>query len=82
MSDLIQFPKKQNDTPKARSPMQALSYVLDAFDTEATRADKIVIVWGHESDEGNEYRFVTGGSDSDMSTIGMLEIAKAMVMEE
>ena len=81
MSDLIQFPTKVVSKPKAKTPEETLQYVLDHFQDGSTRATKLLIAWAYEDGETVEYRFITGGHDSELSTLGIIEMTKAMVLE-
>lgn len=81
MSDLIQFPQKVTQKPKAKTPEETLEYVLDGLRSGNTRATKMIVAWAYEDEEQVEYRFITGGQDSDLSTLGIIEMTKSMVLE-
>lgn len=82
MSDLIPFPTKTgHHKAKAKTPEETLEYVLDHMRDGSTRATKIIIAWAYEDDEHAEYRFITGGDASDLTTLGIIEMTKAMVLE-
>ena len=48
---------------------------------EDAAATKMIVAWAYEDEEQVEYRFITGGQDSDLSTLGIIEMTKSMVLE-
>lgn len=81
MTEVVTFPVKTRKIEKGKTPEETLQYVLDCFNQGQTRASKILIAWAFEDEEVIEHRYIIGGDGGLLSTVGMLEVTREMVLD-